>query len=97
VVTGDLYYVSVCDKRLLSRVVLADVAGHGEAVARMPIRDNSHIQWFIVLPTLQLTLATLLAAAGSDRTVEPVQPVVGDWGLANILPPPRSTPLVRRL
>ncbi len=24
---GDVYYVSVCDKRVLSRVVLADVAG----------------------------------------------------------------------
>lgn len=29
---GDVCYVSVCDKRLLSRVLLADVAGHGEAV-----------------------------------------------------------------
>jgi serine phosphatase RsbU (regulator of sigma subunit) len=29
---GDLYYLSVCDKSVLSRVVLADVAGHGEAV-----------------------------------------------------------------
>jgi phosphoserine phosphatase RsbU/P len=29
---GDVYYLSVCDKRVLSRVVLADVAGHGEAV-----------------------------------------------------------------
>jgi hypothetical protein len=28
---GDLYCVSACDKRLLSRVVLADIAGHGEA------------------------------------------------------------------
>ena len=26
---GDVYYVSVCDKPVLSRVVLADVAGHG--------------------------------------------------------------------
>ena len=30
---GDLYYLTVCDKSDLSRIVLADVAGHGEAVA----------------------------------------------------------------
>jgi len=29
---GDVYYLSVCDQGMLSRVVLADVAGHGEAV-----------------------------------------------------------------
>jgi len=29
---GDVYYFSVCDKGLLSRVVLADVKGHGETV-----------------------------------------------------------------
>lgn len=30
--SGDVYYLSVCDKRMLSRVVLADVAGHDETV-----------------------------------------------------------------
>ncbi len=30
---GDLYYLAVCSKGLLSRVVLADVAGHGQAVS----------------------------------------------------------------
>lgn len=35
---GDVYYVSVCDKRVLSRVVLADVAGHGEAVGGTAIK-----------------------------------------------------------
>jgi phosphoserine phosphatase RsbU/P len=29
---GDVYYLSVCDQGMLARVVLADVAGHGEAV-----------------------------------------------------------------
>jgi Stage II sporulation protein E (SpoIIE) len=29
---GDVYYLSACDNHLLARVVLADVAGHGEAV-----------------------------------------------------------------
>jgi len=30
---GDVYYLAVCSKGLLSRVVLADVAGHGQAVS----------------------------------------------------------------
>lgn len=30
---GDLYYLSVCDRGILSRIALADVAGHGEAVS----------------------------------------------------------------
>jgi sigma-B regulation protein RsbU (phosphoserine phosphatase) len=34
---GDVYYLSVCDKGLLSRVVLADVAGHGEAVGQIAV------------------------------------------------------------
>src|SRR5260370_10863250 len=34
---GDVYYVSVCDKGLLSRVVLADVEGHGEPVGAVAV------------------------------------------------------------
>ena len=30
---GDLYYLSVCSGGVLSRIVVADVAGHGEAVS----------------------------------------------------------------
>lgn len=30
---GDIYYLSVCDSDLLTRVVLADVMGHGEVVS----------------------------------------------------------------
>ncbi len=32
---GDVHYVSVCDKCLVSRIALADVSGHGEAVAAL--------------------------------------------------------------
>jgi len=32
---GDLHYLSVCDKGILSRVAVADVAGHGHAVSAM--------------------------------------------------------------
>jgi len=30
---GDVYYLAVCSKGLLSRIVLADVAGHGQVVS----------------------------------------------------------------
>jgi phosphoserine phosphatase RsbU/P len=30
---GDVHYVSVCDRCLVSRIALADVSGHGQAVA----------------------------------------------------------------
>jgi sigma-B regulation protein RsbU (phosphoserine phosphatase) len=30
---GDVYYMSACSKGVIARVVLADVAGHGEAVS----------------------------------------------------------------
>ena len=35
---GDLYYLSVCSKGAISRVALADVAGHGETVSRAATR-----------------------------------------------------------
>lgn len=44
---GDLYYVSTCDKRLLSRVVLADVAGHGEAVGGISTRLRRLVEKYI--------------------------------------------------
>jgi hypothetical protein len=44
---GDVYYVSVCDKRVLSRVVLADVAGHGEAVTRVSTRLRMLVKKYI--------------------------------------------------
>jgi serine phosphatase RsbU (regulator of sigma subunit) len=35
---GDLYYLSVCSQGSISRVTLADVAGHGEAVSSVAER-----------------------------------------------------------
>lgn len=32
---GDIYYLSVCDSDLLTRIVIADVVGHGESVSQM--------------------------------------------------------------
>src|SRR5450755_4430843 len=38
---GDLYYLSACSQGVIARVVLADVAGHGEIVssAAVSLRD----------------------------------------------------------
>ena len=30
---GDIHYLSLCDQEMLSKIVIADVAGHGEVVA----------------------------------------------------------------
>src|SRR5260370_39051677 len=35
---GDLYYLSACSKGVIARVVLADVAGHGEVVSSSAVR-----------------------------------------------------------
>lgn len=47
---GDVYYLSVCSAGLLSRVVLADVAGHGQQIgaAAVALRDllREHVNAF---------------------------------------------------
>jgi phosphoserine phosphatase RsbU/P len=35
---GDLYYLSACSQGVIARVVIADVAGHGEAVSAAAVR-----------------------------------------------------------
>ncbi len=35
---GDVYYMSACGQGVMARVVLADVAGHGEAVSTAAVR-----------------------------------------------------------
>ncbi|RJP68509.1 MAG: serine/threonine-protein phosphatase [Candidatus Abyssobacteria bacterium SURF_17] len=32
---GDLYFLSLCDQEMLSKIVVADVAGHGEIVSQV--------------------------------------------------------------
>jgi phosphoserine phosphatase RsbU/P len=34
---GDVYYLAVCDSGLLSRIVLADVKGHGAAAGAIAV------------------------------------------------------------
>src|SRR5215831_16233510 len=47
---GDLYYMSACSQGVMARVVLADVAGHGEVVSaaadRLRVALRQHVeQW----------------------------------------------------
>lgn len=46
-VGGDVYYLTVCDRNVLSRVVLADVAGHGEAVAEAALKLRRLLEKYI--------------------------------------------------
>ena len=40
---GDIHYLSVCGSGLLSRVCLADVAGHGEMIAAVGNEIHAHL------------------------------------------------------
>jgi serine phosphatase RsbU (regulator of sigma subunit) len=41
---GDVHYLSVCGSGLLSRVCVADVAGHGEVVAKVSAQMHAHLR-----------------------------------------------------
>ena len=47
---GDIHYISVCSSGLISRLCLADVAGHGEAVATVSAEIHrllrKYMNWF---------------------------------------------------
>src|SRR5262245_6489970 len=93
---------------LLEDVVHIQTAGQRreQAVVRVQLREvfnpdvhrhtSSCSTWLNEVCISSHPFPTLRAVAGSDRTVEPVQPVGGDPGLANMWPPPRSTPRVHR-
>ncbi len=40
---GDIHYLSVCGSGLLARVCLADVAGHGETIAKVGTEMHAHL------------------------------------------------------
>jgi phosphoserine phosphatase RsbU/P len=44
---GDLYYLSACSHGVIARVVLADVAGHGEVVSSAAVRLHDALQQHI--------------------------------------------------
>lgn len=40
---GDIHYLSICGSGLLSRICLADVAGHGETIAAVGTAMHAHL------------------------------------------------------
>jgi len=56
---GDIHYLSVCSSGLLSRFVLADVMGHGEAVATVSTAIHGLLQRYMNWPDQRRILAKL--------------------------------------
>src|ERR1700757_643864 len=44
---GDLYYMSACSQGFMARVVLADVAGHGDVVSTAAHRLRDALRQFV--------------------------------------------------
>ena len=40
---GDIYYLSLCESNMLTRMILADVIGHGEDVNTIRVPLGSHV------------------------------------------------------
>ncbi|MHC5029101.1 MAG: hypothetical protein ACYTGR_20310, partial [Planctomycetota bacterium] len=47
---GDVHYLSVCGSGLLSRMCVADVAGHGEAVANVSAEMHQQLRRLMSWP-----------------------------------------------
>jgi len=48
---GDVHYVSVCSKGQVSRIALADVAGHGESASSVAERLRRVLQFILITGT----------------------------------------------
>lgn len=56
---GDVHYLSVCGSGLLSRICLADVMGHGEAVSAVSTEVHRHLRRFMNQPDQRRVLRDL--------------------------------------
>jgi sigma-B regulation protein RsbU (phosphoserine phosphatase) len=56
---GDVYYVSICGSGLLSRLCLADVVGHGEAVSKVSAEIHRVLQRLMNWPDQRRVLRKL--------------------------------------
>lgn len=56
---GDVHYLSVCGTGILSRVCIADVVGHGEAVAAVSEEMHAHLRRCMNQPDQRKVLARL--------------------------------------
>ena len=66
---GDVYMLSVCGSGLLTRICVADLAGHGERVASLSTRLHKLLQRFVNWPDHRRILRELngaLATLGYD-------------------------------
>jgi len=48
---GDLYYLSACSQGVIARVVLADVAGHGDLVSDAAVRLHDALRLHVETPS----------------------------------------------
>jgi phosphoserine phosphatase RsbU/P len=68
---GDVYYLSACSQGVMARVVLADVAGHGEAVSAAAgrLRDalRQHVEEWDQSTLIRQLNDNFLKAGGSTR------------------------------
>lgn len=56
---GDVHYLSVCGSGLLARMCLADVVGHGEAVARFSTEMHAQLRRYMSWPDQRRVLSGL--------------------------------------
>jgi sigma-B regulation protein RsbU (phosphoserine phosphatase) len=56
---GDVHYLSVCRSGLLTRVCVADVAGHGEAVAAVGREMHAHLRQSVDIVDTRRVMADL--------------------------------------
>lgn len=56
---GDVHYMSVCGSGILSRMCLADVVGHGEAVAAISDQMHNHLRRSMNTPDQRRVLSEL--------------------------------------
>lgn len=64
---GDIHYLSICNSGLLSRMCIADVAGHGEAVARVSGELHRLLRRHMNQHDERRILADLNASFGASR------------------------------
>ena len=97
---GDIYYLSLCENNRLTRMILADVVGHGEKVSKISTHIykaiKSHMNYAAcdeLLSELNRTVLKIGLAAMTTVVMASFHKVNGELYFANAGHPP---PLIRR-
>ena len=95
---GDVYYVSVCPRCQLSRIALADVSGHGEAVARVGTHLGTmmerHLQAIKQVPLMtDLSRAVRQELGGEHYATMVAMGWHGRWGIVALSNAGHPSPL----